>query len=138
MAVKRGYGNENNGRKKGGMMDLEICRDFKELARLTDMLNTERNKTKRRAIWRQIGREFVNPEVHLNCIIVEYEDCETSDPAYYWLVQFKYLTPHDRERLMFEHYSAWSYSSAFDCLYAMTKAELKQAMDTFRATEETE
>ena len=78
-------------------MDLEICRDFKELARLTDMLNTERDKSKRRAIWRQIGREFVNPEVHLNCIIVEYEDCETSDPAYYWLAQFKYLTPHDRE-----------------------------------------
>ena len=110
-------------------MDLEICRDFKELARLTDMLNTERDKSKRRAIWRQIGREFVNPEVHLNCIIVEYEDCETSDPAYYWLAQFKYLTPHDRERLMYEHYAAWSYSKDYDCLYAMTKTELKQAMD---------
>lgn len=110
-------------------MDLEMCRDFKELARLTDMLNTEKDKSKRRAIWRQIGREFVKPEVHLNCIIIEYEDCETSDPAYYWLVQFKYLTPHDRERMMFEHYSAWSYSKDYDCLYAMTKAELQQAMD---------
>lgn len=119
-------------------MDLEICRDFKELARLTDMLNTERDKSKRRAIWRQIGREFVNPEVHLNCIIIEYEDCETSDPAYYWLAQFKYLTPNDRERLMFEHYEAWSYSKDYDCLYAMTKAELKQAMDAFCETEETE
>ena len=48
-------------------MDLEMCRDFKELARLTDMLNTERDKSKRRAIWRQISREFVKPEVHMNC-----------------------------------------------------------------------
>ena len=119
-------------------MDLEMCRDFKELARLTDMLNTERDKSKRRAIWRQIGREFVKPEVHMNCVIVEYEDCESGEPAYYWLVQFKYLTPHDRERMMFEHYSAWSYSKEFDCLYAMTKAELKEAMDAFCETEGTE